>query len=100
MAMIVPKVQKMNDDNSQRAMVMVRHSLQPSAIGSKLWSYSKGKHLEVFFMIFDLANEKILFQQQIKNELQPGENMSRYNLQHYVTMEQSAETVVTNNHAG
>jgi len=63
MAMILQKVQKMNDDNSQRAMVLVRLSLQPSALGSKLWSYSKGKHLEVFFIIFDLANEKILFQQ-------------------------------------
>ena len=61
MAVIVPKVQRLNDDSSQRVMVVMRHSLK-SAVSPRMFnSFSKGQPLETFIIVFDLAKDIIVY---------------------------------------
>lgn len=57
-------------------------------------SFTKGTANEVFIIVFDLATDKVVYQHQIKNEL-TSDKLSRYNLQLYLTIEQSSEANVT-----
>ena len=94
LAILMPKVQRLNDDSSKRVMIAVRHSQKGAAQASLLNSFTKGTANEVFIIVFDLATDKVVYQHQIKNEL-TSDKLSRYNLQLYLTIEQSSEANVT-----
>jgi hypothetical protein len=95
MALIVPKTQRINDDSSLRVFVVIRLDSTDNADEKDLASSIRGKHQEVFMIVFDLSKDEIVHQVQLKNDLDSSITMTRYNLLLYCSLEQSSEMIVT-----